>query len=111
MSYALVDHSDALSILLQWMERRRRDAEQVLQKELYQLRRQWIGFVRHLAPYDLFHTDYSALPGGTIYENDYNNRNFIVKALRSRLARQGQSLEEWRDSNLFYAPGYGQLGE
>ena len=39
----MVDHSDALSILLQWMERRRRDIELLLQKELYMLRRIWMA--------------------------------------------------------------------
>ena len=80
------EYSDTLSILLQWMERRRRDAEQALQKELYQLRRQWIAFARHVAPHDLFHTDFSALPGGTIYGNDYyfnNNRNFISSSFEA----------------------------
>ena len=103
------EYSDTLSILLQWMERRRRDAEQALQKELYQLRRQWIGFVRHMLPYELFNTDLSALPGGTLHGNNY--RLGSVRDLRSRLARQGQSLEEWRDIKLFYAPGYGQFDQ
>ena len=39
----MVDHSGILSILLQWMERRRRDIELLLQKELYMLRRIWMA--------------------------------------------------------------------
>ena len=52
----MVDHSGILSILLQWMERRRRDIELLLQKELYMLRRilmartgnTWYGGIREL---------------------------------------------------------------
>ena len=102
-SYALVDHSDALSTLLQWMERRRRDFEQALQKELYFLKRQWNAFVLPIDDYSLMT---SVLPGGTdtTLMGVFTEPREAVRILRTALTRvyyaSGYSFSG------YYAPGY-----
>ena len=93
-SHALVDYSDGLSIVLQWMERRRRDIELLLQKELYMLRRIWIARMGPMA-FGLF----PELPGffsiADSWDNPSNPLTQAVNYERQRLSHRG-----------FYAPGY-----
>ena len=84
----MVNHYDVLSILLQWMERRRRDIELLLQKELYILRRMWYPRVRVRL------TDGGLLPGG--------HRDFSYDSLREELGFMRDTLS----GGAYYAPGY-----
>ena len=99
------EYSDALSILLQWMERRRRDIELLLQKELYMLRRIWIGRTGNMG-FGLI----SELPG---FYNGVQppsaSLTRVVNYERRRLAIRELSANELQFHWLLapkYAPGY-----
>ena len=89
----MVDHSDALSILLQWMERRREDITDLINKELNMLRRIW---------------EARTAPG--FLTNVLNSTHSLTQHLnyeRRRLALRELNPEELFQLNLqFYAPGY-----
>ena len=98
----MVNHYDVLSILMQWMERRRRDIELLLQKELYMLRRIWIGRTGNMSLY------VSELPGfynGVLPPS--SSLTQVVNYERRRLATRELNPEELFQLQLKkYAPGY-----
>ena len=89
----MVDHSGILSILLQWMERRREDITDLINKELNMLRRIW---------------EARTAPG--FLTNVLNSTHSLTQHLnyeRRRLALRELNPEELFQLNLqFYAPGY-----
>ena len=101
----MVDHSGILSILLQWMERRRRDIELLLQKELYMLRRIWIARTGNVG-FGLI----PELPGfynGVLPPT--SSQTEVVNYERRRLAIRELSANELQFHWLLapkYAPGY-----
>ena len=90
----MVDHSDALSILLQWMERRREDITDLINKELNMLRRIWEART-------------TPVRGLTNVLNSTHSLTQHLNYERRRLALRELNPEELFQLNLqFYAPGY-----
>jgi len=107
----MAEYSDVLSILLQWMERRRRDIELALQKELYQLKQQWNAVVMPSSFYPN-QVMTAVLPGGSpfvleaFYDGGDTEPHEAARGLRRRLARAQYKIGRSAVYPILYAPGY-----